>query len=969
MDWMDETDDQTSGRSDGVVELTRAEVVRAIESHRAIGDPDGAGRPMLRLTVLARALDEVKRSFPDYRHRTGGILLRSLVVYDDVRRDAPSLRIEAPVSIRFHDCRFEVEDTFVPFRLADLSVNSLAIVSSEFTGAVEIERVTVQENFDIETVGFHDSITMRRIRVFGDLRIEGLTERRTAEERDFFSTPGPKTIQFDDCRVGGALFLSRLTDISHIELSHSAIVDEIRLDDLRTQVLRIADLRAEDDLRITGVAVLERFELRSSFIRGDIEWRPIESPPSDEASNEDDDEGDQRVAAHSSAPWGMSVARILICDVAARGGLRLKGISCPQPETVSRRAPDEAGLRIDRCTFAGNSAFTRVEVPEGVSIRNSRFEGLLELKGTTFGPDRALGTAKDAGDVSEGRPLGICLEIIGSEFVAGLDFSTEAGRSEGRCRFTEPLLLRGSKFGRIEFASSEFKSGYDDPTSPGFQRSRIDVLQCRIAGSLVFSAGMIIQPKLVFTSSEITGSVEILGVGMGYMEWKDSVIGGAFALVEGSVINLVFDGTRCEELRLFSKDDDEKRKDIATKSAPTPHAGRQSIDRLVLGDTHVGRLAGDLSKWCADPNEAARTGRSGRRGRRAEQEAPPRVTRFEARAFTFDRLDAEAYGSLTSAGMRGGLKWLEAAKDEAGGTSQPSRSSSDARLWTQLSAVFRRMGDEDRADDLLIDARKRKRAGQGWGEWAVDLFLEWTSAYGYKPLRTALICVGVIVICGCIAYRLGLSDEVEVVDGEGTIIEACTMPVLMTRRVPGDYELATGDNDVSDAVESAAMVYKAASYPALSSVLYHLDTFFPLLDLDMHSSWIANAGVRWHGPTETYVLPARPFPRACMKPKATVKPEERKIAPEAAGPGADAAVITAPPKPDATMERHVRVRLANGTFAKVKWLSDPDLPPSAEMRSTGSWLFSLFVVERIVGGLMTALLIVGLTGILRKSGE
>lgn len=959
--------------------LGRTHIIREITRHRPVGDPDATSRPALALSELAAALAEIKRTLPDFRHKTGGIVLQSLKIVDDGGSQGGRQRIEAPLSLRFYDCDFSspgvrsrADDETIedepeiqsPICLSGLSINALALDTCRFHGPLWIDDTYLLETLSITATEIRGWLQIQRTRVQGDIRISG----RIGPKSHTVRQPPAMRLRLLDCRVGGVLWLADPLGLEAVELHHTGVGDEFGIQKASLTHLVIADCRFDDDLKVIETNVDGLVEVRSSTIRGDVTWTRL-LRAIDRSGAPDpfcDDTGDKTKS---------SISRIDLTEIEVGGGLALEDLLLTNRSSEMPRGTMSVGLTIARSNFGGSVTLARVEIADGLSVKDSRIAGLLRMNGTRFGI--APAGSPEGVDPADPRRLPYSVDIRNSEVTKGIEFASQRTNPtpDSASEYLGQARLIDSRFGKVAFNQAEFtqpgKDQHDKKTT-----TSIEVTRCAIGGSLTFTGNATFLVPVVFTSVDVTGAVEFKGAFTPEMIWKDSRIAGAFAFVCGHAGRLQLDGTRCEELRLFAAGDREERDEIKSMPGVSP---AQTIDSLHLIDTHVGRLSGNLEGWLQ-----SKTDRS---------DGHPALGRCHLHGFTFDRLDAEAWDSLAGKNGIGAVKWLtgitkewgQGSRDDEqgaptaatdGGTSAEAHKSLASRIWKRLPAVspgptkdgskkkfdprpwihlanvFRQMGDDDKADDIVVEARKHLRRSDTWFERVIDRLLLVTSRYGYSPTRTLVTCALFLVVAGCASLQAGLGDRLVVFDEAGEI-RGCDAPTLMTRRVSGDFEL------------SAMKDHKAATYPAFDAVLYHLDTFFPLLDLDMHSSWIANTGVVWNPKARAYLMPVASLPKSCLKDA-----EPFSAAAPAGSPASGSATVAMPavldsPKP----KRTIAVRLWSGGDVPVHWYGQEPLPAEDWAIPIGRIFFWAFTLERIVGGILTALLIVGLTGILRKSGE
>jgi hypothetical protein len=130
--------------------------------------------------------------------------------------------------------------------------------------------------------------------------------------------------------------------------------------------------------------------------------------------------------------------------------------------------------------------------------------------------------------------------------------------------------------------------------------------------------------------------------------------------------------------------------------------------------------------------------------------------------------------------------------------------------YDQLAKVFRNMGQEKDARDILIAKQKERRKYLGWWPlrfWSLLLYL--TTGYGYQMWRALLFAIAFILL-GYLnfdnAYRAGLMNPTKLSNsGKENTIE---------------------------------YIKEKMSYPSFSPVIYSVDAFLPIVDLHQESHWL-----------------------------------------------------------------------------------------------------------------------------------
>jgi hypothetical protein len=165
-------------------------------------------------------------------------------------------------------------------------------------------------------------------------------------------------------------------------------------------------------------------------------------------------------------------------------------------------------------------------------------------------------------------------------------------------------------------------------------------------------------------------------------------------------------------------------------------------------------------------------------------------------------IDDFVYGDITGGpnDAQSRLRWL--ARQPSGYRPQP---------YGQLAKVMRERGSDVGAVDVMMakeDAR-RDQGGLGWGERLWSRVLDVTIGYGYRPMR-ALWWIFSFVLLGSVLFGLGYRER------------------AITPTEPAAYDafVQTGE--------------PPRHYPPFNAVVYSLENFLPVVDLNQGTYWRPN---------------------------------------------------------------------------------------------------------------------------------
>ena len=167
------------------------------------------------------------------------------------------------------------------------------------------------------------------------------------------------------------------------------------------------------------------------------------------------------------------------------------------------------------------------------------------------------------------------------------------------------------------------------------------------------------------------------------------------------------------------------------------------------------------------------------------------------------RINGLTYTSLAPADVEYRLRWL----------GRQAQTPFYPQPYEQVMRVLRTSGHEKDAIRIAVAREDARRKYGGLGHWsrAWSWLLKVTIGYGYKPHR-ALVGALVFILLGWLLFGFGYE--------QGLMIP-------------------TKDAEIRNPL-AAAIVGAPAGYPSFNPLIYSLDTFLPIVDLDQASKWQPN---------------------------------------------------------------------------------------------------------------------------------
>lgn len=151
--------------------------------------------------------------------------------------------------------------------------------------------------------------------------------------------------------------------------------------------------------------------------------------------------------------------------------------------------------------------------------------------------------------------------------------------------------------------------------------------------------------------------------------------------------------------------------------------------------------------------------------------------------------------------------------------------------YKQLAKVLRDMGHDRDADEVMIALHDKRLELSKESKWykAFRKIYKWTSAYGYRPMRTLKIMASVWFLFGCIYWY-----------GANVAVFAPSNPLIFQK----EYNCAIDKNGTKwlacpkDYNESNNWyIASPAEYTTFQPFWYSLDIILPVVDLKMENDW------------------------------------------------------------------------------------------------------------------------------------
>ena len=146
----------------------------------------------------------------------------------------------------------------------------------------------------------------------------------------------------------------------------------------------------------------------------------------------------------------------------------------------------------------------------------------------------------------------------------------------------------------------------------------------------------------------------------------------------------------------------------------------------------------------------------------------------------------------------------------------------DPRPWAQVASVLRASGNGSGAEDLLIAQRRcerRRRIGAQKRFWrrVLDILVDVTVGYGYRPERVLMIMVALIGAVSLSLGPTGWQSSMRAVDPVGVVY------------TPDGVVAGTGPQTAQRCGDGRVRCF--------NPVLYAVDTVIPIVDLKQRSTW------------------------------------------------------------------------------------------------------------------------------------
>jgi hypothetical protein len=485
-----------------------------------------------------------------------------------------------------------------------------------------------------------------------------------------------------------------------------------------------------------------------------------------------------------------------------------------------------------RTTIHGRVELGRASIQGGVRIGNARLAGLPgapSLKGEYHHIDAVERVCLVAPGLSVQGPMviGGDTEIDGAVILAGAELRSGA--------VLDGVTLRNGGDLALDLSQAQLAAGLS--LRGTHVEGTIDVGNARIGGPLSLIDARLSAPRdhlcLTGTGTRVEGGVTIRWAhAQGGIDLRGSIIAGGFDAEGAKVINPGHESLSLRQARI--------------QGNVRLCAGFTSVGLVILTRASVeGRLRCDGADL-AWVNPQAGDSMS---------EVNPRGLAFEAIAATFSSgislgwqiraggVDL-SYTQTTFLADDPATDWprqsrLAGFSYQRFGSLDPSQSQGewrpqvrarwlagmvdyDPRPWSQVATVLRASGNGAGAEDLLIAQRRcerRRRIGTQRRRWrrALDVLVDVTIGYGYRPERVLLIMVALIAAVSLSLIPTGWQSSMRAVDPAGVIYTPAGV-------LPG-----AGVSQPGQCGEGKVRCF--------NPVLYAVDTVIPIVDLKQRSTW------------------------------------------------------------------------------------------------------------------------------------
>jgi hypothetical protein len=391
-------------------------------------------------------------------------------------------------------------------------------------------------------------------------------------------------------------------------------------------------------------------------------------------------------------------------------------------------------------------------------------------------------------------PLGIRIQSAKINGELNLSFVTVRFPLTFRsCKFTNPLRLVLADLSQLDLTTSAV--------------SEVFTQLAHIKGSVFLSEGFSAEGEVRLYGASVGGSLDCDNGS--FKNANGAALNAEGAKIEGGVLlrnEFSADGPVLLYGASVGGNLDCDHGSFKNANGDALNATLAKVERAVFldeGFTAIGRImldgaavAGDFSIAKAKLEGAYLDMQRARVGTlRGEPVTWPKAGELLLDGFSYERL-AEA---PIDASYR--LRWLRLQR------SPKTNNSFSPQPYQHLAKVLREQGNAAAAREVLIgledDRRKYGSLTRAQRLWA--WILDWTMAYGYRPLR-ALSFIGIFVLVGFLVFGSAYRSE---------------------QLVPTD----------KDAYEKFKAGQLPGSYEGFCALVYSFDTFVPIIDLRQRSRW------------------------------------------------------------------------------------------------------------------------------------
>ena len=545
-------------------------------------------------------------------------------------------------------------------------------------------------------------------------KAEGWTEQRRLRVT-FLQTILTQKAFAEAAPHGGVRILGALVDDAALDLEHARLQRLFWLERSRILVdVKGRNLRIDGEFSLWKSFVAGGIELRQADIRENLDMRLGEFHGEVDLAN-------ARIGFNLDMDGSTFEEEVSLNGATVKGGARLRGGATFKGEVDFGSASIGSNLVMTGSTYEESVSLNRATVKGTAFLsRGAIFKGEVDLVSASIGSVLDMAGATFEGEVElRGASIGLNLQMVGSTFEENvtLNSATVNGAAflRGGATFKGEVDLGSTSIGSdLDMAGSTFEEevSLNGATVNGaaFLRGgatfegEVDLVGASI-GSDLDMAGSTFEEKVDLSGATVNGSAFLRG-GATFKGEVDLVSASIGSDLDFSAANISreVDLSGCKvtgELRLGSSEH--------------PPATWEEGAALVLRNTEVGAL----QDWWRDESD----------------NSWPQALQLEG--FTYGQL-----GGLLGAGEEADMMARPAASYLQWLARDPS---SSPQRYEHLARFFRQAGEPRKANDILYEARERRRR----------ITLSNVDDHGRAKKRNWFEALGLWLLCWTVGYGLG----------------------------------------------------------------------------------------------------------------------------------------------------------------------------------------------------------------------